>query len=127
MNLSGYGRVVLLPLRGEQSPWTIQPTLIPFAISITSSEGQVPLFDSSDATLKLACDRQNIYHLSKDFRLIVQIQLFLSRVNHCMIADTGSRHLNIYSYEPGTLLVSLEDDLQQLEHSLRGSLTGNTC
>ncbi|KEF52649.1 uncharacterized protein A1O9_11066 [Exophiala aquamarina CBS 119918] len=96
------------------------------AESITSTEGQSPLFVSTDPTLSLACDEENIYHLPQHLRHVLVIQRFLNRVNCCMTADTTTRGGRSSAYEAGMLLASLEDDLHQLEKQL-GSDTTEVC
>ena len=93
--------------------------------SITSTEGQSPLFVSTDPTLSLACDDQNIYHLPQHLRHVLVIQRFLNRVNCSMTANTSNRGGRSSAYEAGMLLASLEDDLHQLEKQLGSDTTGS--
>ncbi|KIX04970.1 uncharacterized protein Z518_05842 [Rhinocladiella mackenziei CBS 650.93] len=93
------------------------------AESITSSEGQAPLFMAADPAVSLACEPQNTYSLPQGLHITLIIQQFLNRVNCFMMTDTRLCPRQPSVYEAGTLLASFEDDLQRLERDFQGNIT----
>ncbi|KIW12127.1 hypothetical protein PV08_09402 [Exophiala spinifera] len=87
------------------------------AETVTSSDGQEPLFASTDCTLRLASKEGNYYNLPRRLLYILRIQLYINKVN-----TTMSSVLNAHGHQPSeeaeTMLASLEDDFHMVEQTI---------
>ncbi|KAJ9629153.1 hypothetical protein H2204_008942 [Knufia peltigerae] len=87
------------------------------AETITSSDGQEPLFSSTDCTLRLASNEGNYYNIPQRLLHILRIQLYLNKVNATM-----SSILNAHGHGPSdeaeTMLAYLEEDFHMLEQTM---------